>query len=130
MEHEFDYYTAVDDLRQGVSSEDDKGAAMIGDIEFTSACYYKYFSIDLDGFVDNFVGQIGVVESDELERARAVAIRATLAFFEAAVFASPSGKQIRLAVTNLRMRFNGGGPRPQNSGRLRKHVCETGDGRS
>ena len=100
MEHEFDYYTAVDDLRQGVSSEDDKGAAMIGDIEFTSACYYKYFSIDLDGFVDNLVGQNGG-RVRGTERARAVAIRATLAFFEAAVFASPSGKQNTFAAHQL-----------------------------
>lgn len=102
MEHEFDYYTAVDDLRQTVSSEDDKGAAMIGDIEYTSACYYKYFSIDLDGFVDNLVGQNGAVESEEeLARARALAVRTTLAFFEAAVFASPSGKQNTFAAHQL-----------------------------
>lgn len=101
MEHEFDYYTAVDDLRQTVSSEDDKGAAMIGDIEFTSACYYKYFSIDLDGFVDNLVGQNGAVETEERKRARALAVQTTLAFFEAAVFTSPSGKQNTFAAYQL-----------------------------
>src|SRR5690606_32184402 len=71
-------------------------------IEYTSACYYKYFSIDLDGFVDNLVGQNGAVESEEeLARARALAVRTTLAFFEAAVFASPSGKQNTFAAHQL-----------------------------
>lgn len=100
MEHEFDYYTAVDDLREPMTSEDDKGAAMIGDIEFTSACYYKYFSIDVDGFVDNLVGG-GDTGPDEHARARQLAEKATLAFLEAAVFTSPSGKQNTFAAHQL-----------------------------
>ncbi len=46
MVQEWDYYTAVDDLAESRDDEDDSGAAMIGDVEFNSACYYKYFSID------------------------------------------------------------------------------------
>lgn len=100
MEHEFDYYTAVDDLRDPFESDDDRGAAMIGDIEFTSACYYKYFSIDLDGFVDNLVGE-GAVRPEERARARELAEKTTLAFLEAAVFTSPSGKQNTFAAHQL-----------------------------
>ena len=45
--HEFDYYTAVDDLER--AADDEAGWAQsthsIGDVEFNSACYYKYFNI-------------------------------------------------------------------------------------
>ena len=41
MVHEWDYYTAVDDLRDRDEEEDDTGAGMIGDVESNSACYYK-----------------------------------------------------------------------------------------
>lgn len=98
MEHEFDYYTAVDDLRSSAGMEDEKGAGMIGDVEFTSACYYKYFSIDLDGFIENLVGsQRGEVHAE----AASLASSATVAFLEAAVFSSPSGKQNTFAAHQL-----------------------------
>lgn len=100
MEHEFDYYTAVDDLRDPMESEDEKGAAMIGDVEFTSACYYKYFNIDLDGFVDNLVGA-GDIQPEERQRARRLAEQVALAFLEAAVFTTPSGKQNTFAAHQL-----------------------------
>ena len=40
VEHQFDYFTAVDDLKS--DADDDQGAGMIGDVEFNSATYYKY----------------------------------------------------------------------------------------
>lgn len=109
MEHEFDYFTAVDDLLEP-SEEEDKGAGMIGDVEFNSACYYKYFSIDVGGLVDNMAGPkpSGAASSDEratyesrLAAAQAAARRAILGFLEAAVFTTPSGKQNSFAAHQL-----------------------------
>lgn len=40
---EFDYFTAVDDMQK----EDNKGAGMIGSLEFNSATLYRYATLDL-----------------------------------------------------------------------------------
>jgi len=109
MEHEFDYFTAVDDLKELFDSGDDKGAGMINDVEFTSACYYKYMSVDVDGMVDNLVGPLstkdgsnGVESGDALKEAAASLARDTvLAFLQAATFSSPSGKQNTFAAHQL-----------------------------
>ena len=42
MEREFDFYTAVDDLKP----EDTAGADMMGTVEFNSACFYRYAVVD------------------------------------------------------------------------------------
>lgn len=99
MEHEFDYFTAVDDLIDPLESEDDKGAGMIGDVEFNSACFYKYFSLNLDGFIDNLLG----VDGDVMARDEAVklVISTVLAFLQGAVFTTPSGKQNTFAAHQL-----------------------------
>lgn len=99
MEHEFDYFTAVDDLLDPLESEDERGAGMIGDVEFNSACFYKYFSIDLDGFIDNMLS--GDESSDSKTVAVENAIATTKAFLQAAVFTSPSGKQNTFAAHQL-----------------------------
>lgn len=110
MEHEFDYFTAVDDLLGTSSEQDEKGAGMIGDVEFNSACYYKYASLDLDGLVSNLAGQEpGEKASAEehrqyqetLRSARRVAQHTVLAFLKAAVFTTPSGKQNTFAAHQL-----------------------------
>jgi CRISPR system Cascade subunit CasC len=98
MEHEFDYFTAVDDLLDPIGGEDDRGAGMIGDIEFNSACYYKYFSIDLQGFIENLAGSetpANLAEAGDMAR------RMVLAFLKAAVFTTPSGKQNTFAAHQL-----------------------------
>ncbi len=41
---EFDFYTAVDDLKP----DDISGADMLGVIEFNSACFYRYLNVDTD----------------------------------------------------------------------------------
>ena len=56
VDHEFDYFTAVDDLQNSGEDDQDAGAAMLGDVEYNSACYYKYFSLDVDGLIDNLTG--------------------------------------------------------------------------
>jgi CRISPR system Cascade subunit CasC len=83
---EFDYYTAMDDLKP----DSEPGADMIGDVEFNSSTYYKYINIYWDGLVEN-------LGKDNLEVVR----RAVLAFLEAAVFAQPTGKQNSFAAHNL-----------------------------
>lgn len=97
MDQEFDYFTAVDDL-QGLSADDDAaGADMIGDIEFSSACFYKYFSIDVDALVSNLAGPDATRQAE----AKAVAVTTIKAFLQAAVFTTPSGKQNSFAAHQL-----------------------------
>lgn len=110
MDHEFDYFTAVDDL-QGLEDEDDEtGASIIGDVEYNSACYYKYFSLDFDALVDNLAGPKPADRAPVAEReayakrwdeAKQVAGRVVPAFIRAAVFTTPSGKQNTFAAHQL-----------------------------
>jgi CRISPR system Cascade subunit CasC len=81
---EFDFYTAVDDLRP----DDTEGADMLGTIEFASACMYRYLNLDLHQLVEN-------LQSDEQ-----LARTALEAFLHAAINAIPSGKQNSMAAHN------------------------------
>jgi CRISPR system Cascade subunit CasC len=103
IDHEFDYYTAVDDLERAADDEAGGGADMIGDIEYNSACYYKYFNVHVDGLVDNLTGKAvkkPVTEEDEVA-AREVAARALGALIEAACRVTPTGKQNSFAAFQL-----------------------------
>ena len=46
------YFTAVDDVKQDSDEEGDAGAAMIGDVEFNSATFYRYANVDVDRLLD------------------------------------------------------------------------------
>ncbi|BAS27311.1 type I-E CRISPR-associated protein Cas7/Cse4/CasC [Limnochorda pilosa] len=81
---EFDFYTAVDDLRP----EDTQGADMMGTIEFNSACYYRYANVDVDQLISNLDGD------EELAK------RGLRAFLVAAAQAVPTGKQNSMAAHN------------------------------
>jgi CRISPR system Cascade subunit CasC len=85
VERQFDYYTAVDDL---AASADDLGADMIGDVEFNSATFYKYFSLDWRQFLENLGGD------EEIAR------QALIAFVTAAALTTPTGKQNSFAAHN------------------------------
>lgn len=85
----YDYFTAVDDLKQRDKEAEDLGASMIGDVELNSSTYYKYFNIHWEGLVDNLGGDA------------AVAAQAVIAFIEAAAVAQPSGKQNSTAAHQL-----------------------------
>lgn len=74
---EFDFYTAMDDL----ASADDPGAGMMGNVEFVSACFYRYLALDLRQLAHNL--------RDDRPRIE-MALRAWL---ETAVTAIPSGRQ-------------------------------------
>jgi CRISPR system Cascade subunit CasC len=81
---EFDYYTAVDDLKP----TDTAGADMIGTVEFNSACFYRYANIDISQLEKNLGGDRELVE-------------ATLrAFLLASRDAIPTGKQNSFAARN------------------------------
>lgn len=101
MDQEFDYFTAVDDLKTAAEADDDPGADMIGDVEFVSACYYKYFSIDLDTLIHNLTSPSWEQTSDQSRQAHDIARTAILAFLKAAVFSTPSGKQASFAAHQL-----------------------------
>ena len=100
IDHEFDYYTAVDDLERAADDEAGGGADMIGDVEFNSACYYKYFNIHIEGLLDNLTGKaFKRTASDEDEKnARETASKAVRALIEAACRVTPSGKQNSFAA--------------------------------
>lgn len=87
VEQEFDYYTAMDDLKP----DGQPGADMIGDIEFNSCTYYRYLNVHWEGLLENLGGQ----------EHRDVACRAVLALLRAATVAQPSGKQNSFAAFSL-----------------------------
>lgn len=81
---EFDFYTAVDDLRPS----DAAGADMLGTLEFNSATFYRYANLDVTALTRNLGGDV------------AFAQRAASAFLRASVDAIPSGKQNSMAAHN------------------------------
>lgn len=79
---EFDFYTAVDDLKP----DDTSGADMLGVIEFNSACFYRYLNVDVSELQKN-------LQSDE------ELTKATVeAFIHSAIDAIPTGKQNSFAT--------------------------------
>lgn len=88
---EFDFYTAVDDLKPS----DTAGADMMGTIQFNSACFYRYAVLDLDELAKN----LGGAQKDDPE-IRALAKRSMEAFLRASVVAIPTGKQNSMAAHN------------------------------
>jgi CRISPR system Cascade subunit CasC len=85
VEREFDFYTAVDDLKP----EDTAGADMMGTVEFNSACFYRYAVVDWEKLVKNLQG-------DDTE----LAAKGLRAFLEGFVVAEPTGKQNTFAAHN------------------------------
>ena len=84
VQREFDFYTAVDDLKP----DDNAGADMLGTVEFNSACYYRYIALDLEKLAANLQGDGELLE------------KGLRAFLEASYFAAPSGKQNSFAAHN------------------------------
>jgi len=84
VEREFDFYTAVDDLKP----EDTAGADMMGTVEFNSACFYRYAVVDWEKLVTNLQGDTEL------------AAKGLRAFLEGFVVAEPTGKQNTFAAHN------------------------------
>ena len=80
---ESDYFTAMDDLLRGETA-DESGAAMIGDIDYNSSCYYIYASLDTDVLKENLKD---AANADEIIAKAIPALLRTMAF------TNPSGKQ-------------------------------------
>lgn len=94
---EFDYYTAIDDLKR----DDVPGADMIGTIEFNSACYYRYANVDMDGLRQNLLGNgAGTRSAGDVAEAERLAREALGGFLRASVTAVPSGKVNSMAHHN------------------------------
>jgi CRISPR system Cascade subunit CasC len=81
---EFDFYTAVDDLRP----DDNQGSDMLGTVEFNSACFYRYANVDVEQLQKNLGGD-GELANKTIQ-----------AFIHAAVTAVPTGKQNSMAAQN------------------------------
>lgn len=88
---EFDFYTAVDDLKR----DDTAGADMMGTVQFNSACFYRYALVDLDQLRKNLAG-----EKTSDPNTNSLAEKALEAFVRASVLAIPTGKQNSMAAQN------------------------------
>lgn len=87
-ENEFDFFTAVDDVKSQDQEETDAGAGMMGTVEFNSSTLYRYATINLDMLREN-------LGSDD------ATVRAVDAFAQAFVKAMPTGKQNTFANRTL-----------------------------
>lgn len=91
--NEFDFYTAVDDLKP----EGEAGADMIGTVDFNAACYYHYANLDLGQLRRNLFGKEAKPDEDDEDLLR----RATSAWLNAFIRAVPSGKQNSMAALTM-----------------------------
>ncbi|HOY62113.1 MAG TPA: type I-E CRISPR-associated protein Cas7/Cse4/CasC [bacterium] len=80
---EVDYYVAADDIPGA-----DTGAGYVDEALFSSACFYKYFSIDFEDLVKNLKGN------------KELAAHTVGAFIRAAATVNPTGKQNSFAAHN------------------------------
>lgn len=88
VENEFDYFTAVDDVKAADENSDDQGAAMIGTVEFNSSTLYRFATVDVNRLQDN----LGSADA---------ARRAVEAFVGSFVTSMPTGKQNTFANRTL-----------------------------
>jgi CRISPR system Cascade subunit CasC len=79
---EFDFFTAVDDLRP----EDTAGSDHLGTVEFNSACFYRYANVNIDKLRENLQGDEDLTKTT------------VAAYIRAAVEALPTGKQNSFAT--------------------------------
>jgi CRISPR system Cascade subunit CasC len=84
VDFEFDYYTAIDDLKP----DDKPGADMIGTVEFNSACYYRYANLSWPILLGNLDGDYDLAR------------RSVEAFVRGCITAMPTGKQNSMAAHN------------------------------
>ncbi|MBL8754833.1 MAG: type I-E CRISPR-associated protein Cas7/Cse4/CasC [Planctomycetes bacterium] len=83
MAMDFDFFTAVDDLR----SADTTGSDMMGTVQFSSGCFYRYLVVDCAALRTN------LGDGDMLEPS-------LRGFLRAAIEAIPTGKQNSMAAHN------------------------------
>lgn len=88
IDPESDFFTAVDDVKQDSDEEGDSGAAMLGEIEFNSATFYRYANVNVNRLEDTL--------GDLHATAKAVGC-----FVQAFVESMPQGKITSFAHTTL-----------------------------
>lgn len=98
MSMDFDFFTAVDDLR----GRETAGSDMMGTVQFSSACFYRYLVVDYGALQKN-LGEHAMTEP------------CLRGFLRAALEAIPTGKQNSMAAHNppsyaLTVVRNGGAP--------------------
>ena len=86
---ESDFFTAVDDL---LNSGEETGAGMMGDIDYTSSCYYMYSCIDVDKLKENL---------SETENCDEIVKKLIPVLVETMAYTDPSGKQNTFAAHSL-----------------------------
>lgn len=89
---EIDYFVAADDVPAQEAGQTHAGGAHIGEAQFASACFYKYFAIDWDQLVENLKEFAGDHEK--------LAAHTVGAFLQAAAEVNPTGKQNSFAAHN------------------------------
>lgn len=94
LDQDFDFYTAVDDLKAAADDAEDKGAGMVGTTGFNSSCYYRYALVDAEQLAANLAEGAGSVTAAD----RGLAAEAVGAFLEGAIEAIPTGKQNAFAA--------------------------------
>lgn len=80
---EFDYYTAIDDLKP----DDSAGASMLGDIEYNSSTLYRYANVN----VRELITDLGTED----------ALQGVIDFIKSFVLSMPTGKQNSFANKTL-----------------------------
>lgn len=88
VEPEFDFFTAVDDLKEKSEDESDAGAGMMGDVEFNAPTFYRYANVDANRLNDTL--------GDPQATAKAIAV-----FVKSFVTSMPTGKQNTFATHSL-----------------------------
>ena len=83
---EIDYLIAADDVP---GADENKGAGYLEEAMFSSACFYKYFSLDLRTLQQNLHGDIDLAK------------KTALAFLKSAILINPEGKQNSYAAHTL-----------------------------
>ncbi|RBM06840.1 type I-E CRISPR-associated protein Cas7/Cse4/CasC [Streptomyces sp. PT12] len=92
VDNESDYYTAVDDN----NTDAEKGAGMIGTVEFNSATLYRYAALDVDQLHANLGAGLREDEAPGTPTRRAVE-----AFIEGFIASLPTGKINTFGNTTL-----------------------------
>lgn len=87
---EFDFYTAVDDLKARAET----GSDMMGTVAFQSACFYRYSCLDMGALQKNLL-------ATDPDVSRTMARETLRAFLKASALAIPTGKQNSMAAQNL-----------------------------
>lgn len=87
VQSEFDFFTAVDDAKEGKEDED-AGAGMMGTVEFNSSTLYRFATVNVDGLRTNL-------------GSRDATIDALRQFVESFVRSMPTGKENTFANRTL-----------------------------